>query len=654
MFDKTGERQRVFLQHCKNIVVFLEDINLMEETLKMTWIIENAELLKSIGNSILEVVKAFADMESYSLIRHLNHQNISWTDDVENACNYIEIVTKVVKNILEANEYTAQKKCLCCQDHVFFVPYSQQFLEMHGIPNAEPEFYNEKESLCPNCMGNDRDRSIICFLKKISLDRGNKPVKVLQLAQDRAIAHWINAECPTVTYQSVNIEANSMVVPDISQISELPSEDYDLVLCSLPLLYERAKEPLANELIRILKADGLCLFSTACSVASENNDGEDDFLNMEFIKKLTSKGCALHKYEQDSYSEDAFIGQAVLYILTKTQNKIDDIISMKAADRYDYNMEKPLVSVIMSVYNHEKYVSRAIESVLSQSYENIEFLVADDFSTDKSADEVLKYEAQIDQIHLFKENGFGRIPFLLSIANGKYICVLDSDDYWEPAKIEKQVLYMETHPECGACFTSVRSVNDNEEEIDIQIFTNENRVSAEWINFFFHHGNALSYSSVMIKKELHMRVISHASNFSIIPDYIMWLHVALDHDIHLIEKDLLNYRWHNLNDSKMTDRRLKNEYFEESYCWLEIMKQMDNALFLKVFGDELMDPNVKEAREILSLNSLDYTVEVTKRTNPESLKREVSIEVNPEVNKKIMQEKYQLGRREIFEMLNNL
>ena len=87
MFDKTGERQRVFLQHCKNIVVFLEDINRMEETLKMTWIIENAELLKSIGISILEVVKAFADMESYSLIRHLNHQNISWTDDVENACN---------------------------------------------------------------------------------------------------------------------------------------------------------------------------------------------------------------------------------------------------------------------------------------------------------------------------------------------------------------------------------------------------------------------------------------------------------------------------------------------------------------------------------------------------------------------------------------
>ena len=106
-------------------------------------------------------------------------------------------------------------------------------------------------------------------MKKISLDRGNKPVKALQLAHGRAIAHWINAECPTVTYQSVNIEANSMVVPDISQISELQSEDYDLVLCSLPLLYERAKEPLANELIRILKADGLCLLSTALSVTIE-------------------------------------------------------------------------------------------------------------------------------------------------------------------------------------------------------------------------------------------------------------------------------------------------------------------------------------------------------------------------------------------------
>ena len=125
MFDKTGERQRVFLQHCKKIVSFLEDITKMEETLKMTWIIDNAELLKSIGNSVLEVVKAFADMESYFLVQRLNHENISWTDDIsfENAYNYIEIITKVVKNIIETNEYTEQKKCLCCQDHVFFVPF---------------------------------------------------------------------------------------------------------------------------------------------------------------------------------------------------------------------------------------------------------------------------------------------------------------------------------------------------------------------------------------------------------------------------------------------------------------------------------------------------------------------------------------------------
>ena len=133
----------------------------------------------------------------------------------------------------------------------------------------------------------------------------------------------------------------------------------------------------------------------------------------------------------------------------------------------------------------------------------------------------------------------------------------------------------------------------------------------------------------------------------------MWLHVALDHDIHLIEKDLLNYRWHNLNDSKMTDRRLKNEYFEESYCWLEIMKQMDNALFLKVFGDELMDPNVKEAREILCEKALVLLKASEQSYRLAGMFYLYELLADP-VNKKIMQEKYQLGRREIFEMLNNL
>ena len=61
--------------------------------------------------------------------------------------------------------------------------------------------------------------------------------------------------------------------------------------------------------------------------------------------------------------------------------------------------EEPLISVILPCYNHEKYVAKAIESVLDQSYHNYEFLVGDDGSPDGTAREILKYEDRIDQIH---------------------------------------------------------------------------------------------------------------------------------------------------------------------------------------------------------------------------------------------------------------
>lgn len=657
MLEKIGRQQRDFLQFCKKVIVLLEKIETSDDTLKKIYITESAEFLKAMKESILENVKVFGDMDDYFLVQDINYEGeyASWTEDIgyENACKYVKSLTKVVRNIIEISKHLERKKCPCCQELVYFVPYSAQFLEMYHIKDTLPECYPSEETICPNCMSNDRDRALIYFLKKMGLDTGNRPVKVLQLTSSKAIAHWINAECPTVIYQSVDIDWKDEIILEVSQIAELPDKSYDFIFCTNILLYGKSEDILVDELKRILKPDGLCLFSKPCSVMPGSKDEGEDFMNMGFMKKFMDEGFMIHNMTQDMVPGDDFAEQTVLYILTRIKKDMDDIFSQMVAKRYDDNMENPLVSVIMSVYNHEKYVSQAIESVLNQSYENIEFLVADDGSMDRSVDEILKYEDRIDQIHLFDENGFGRIPFLLSIAKGKYIAVLDSDDYWELDKIERQVLYMETHSACGACFTSVQFIDANDEEMDRQVFAVENRTSAEWINYFYHYGNVLAYPSVMIKKELHRNVMNHASNFSILPDFVMWLHVALDNDIYLMERESLYYRWHGLNDSRMTRNRAKNEYFELCYCWLEIIKKMDSALFLKVFREELIDPNVKEPREILCEKALILLRSPGANDRLAGLFYVYELLSDPE-NKKIMQEKYHIGRRDIFEILDGI
>lgn len=658
MSHNIGKQQKYYLQYCEEVINLLKRIDMLEDEKRKVYIVENTDVLRSIGNVFRNIIKVVGDIEDPSIIQSIYYEseNPSWADgsNMDKACEYMGNLVKAAENIIKIGKRTEQKKCLCCQDSVYFVPSSTQFLAMRGIQDVVPEMDHLKENICPNCMSNDRDRVMIYFLKRLSLDKGNKPIKVLQIAPSKAIEHWIYAECPTVIYQSVDIGMKDIKFQSkIQQIETLPNENYDYIICSSILQYEKIENRAANELIRILKPDGLCLLSMPSQLSFESNHQRQLLTDMGLIKRFSDAGFFLYQLGQDAYKDDIFEEHAVLHILTRSERELDDIIAQKAADRYDSSMELPLVSVIMSVYNHEKYVSQAIESVLSQNYENIEFLVSDDCSTDGSVDEILKYEERIDEIHLFGENGFGRIPFMISIAKGKYVAVLDSDDYWEPDKIERQVLYMETHSECGACFTGVRSINGNGEEVESTIFSEENKCSAEWINCFFHYGNSLAYSSIMIKKELFIHVNNWASNFSIIPDYIMWLNVALDCEVHLMEKDLLNYRWHGANDSLKTANRIKNQYFEENYCWLEIMKRMDNELFLRAFKAELIDPNVLETREILCEKAL-----ILLRASPQNYKLAglfylYELLADPDI-KKIMYEKYHLGRQDIYAILNSL
>ncbi|WP_335923206.1 glycosyltransferase family 2 protein [Shewanella chilikensis] len=107
---------------------------------------------------------------------------------------------------------------------------------------------------------------------------------------------------------------------------------------------------------------------------------------------------------------------------------------------------EPLVSIIMPVYNAEKYIDRAINSVINQSYQNWELLITDDLSNDCSQKIVQEYSKQDNRIKLFvnEENGGAGVARNNSIkhAKGRFIAFLDADDQWLPEKLTKQINFM--------------------------------------------------------------------------------------------------------------------------------------------------------------------------------------------------------------------
>lgn len=125
------------------------------------------------------------------------------------------------------------------------------------------------------------------------------------------------------------------------------------------------------------------------------------------------------------------------------------------------------VSVLMTSFQHERYIARAIDGVLEQGGDvQFELLVGDDASTDGTREVIAEYARAHPQVirTFFPERNLGQggktiFSALIGLSRGDYIAVLDGDDYWtSPEKLRRQVTYLDEHPECSMCFHNVLCV----------------------------------------------------------------------------------------------------------------------------------------------------------------------------------------------------
>lgn len=123
-----------------------------------------------------------------------------------------------------------------------------------------------------------------------------------------------------------------------------------------------------------------------------------------------------------------------------------------------------LITIITPNYNCEKYISQTIESVLAQTYSNWELIIVDDCSTDKSYQIALDYASKDKRIKVIKNDTNSGAAIsrnkALDIAKGEYISFLDSDDLWEPDKLEKQLQFMKNN-NCDFSFTRYNLIDED-------------------------------------------------------------------------------------------------------------------------------------------------------------------------------------------------
>ena len=203
-------------------------------------------------------------------------------------------------------------------------------------------------------------------------------------------------------------------------------------------------------------------------------------------------------------------------------------------------MGNPKVTVLMPVYNAEKYVGEAIESILNQTFRNFEFLIINDGSTDNSLGIIKSYkDLRIRLVNNEKNLGLSHtLNKGIELSEGEYIARMDADDISLPKRLEKQIEFMDAHPEVGICGAWME-VFDGKKTYGIATYptTHENiKIRLFWSSAFSHPTVCLR------KKVLLSNNLRYNAAFTPSEDYHLWHQMVEMTECNNLPSVFLRYR----------------------------------------------------------------------------------------------------------------
>jgi len=220
-------------------------------------------------------------------------------------------------------------------------------------------------------------------------------------------------------------------------------------------------------------------------------------------------------------------------------------------------MNNNLVTVGIALYNHEKYIEKCLESIVSQTYKNIELIVIDDGSADNSyqiAKEYLDSQNLNKNYKIYNRKNKGMCNTLNEIAKqakGKYISFVGSDDYWMLNKIEEQVTFLENNPDITLVHSNSIRVDKNDNEIGFQDYSNKKNSGDIFESIVYAKGE-INTPSHLYRTKVYEQIGYYYDSKLKFEDTDFWLRLTKVNKIGFINKNHTYYRWHsgNLSGSK--------------------------------------------------------------------------------------------------------
>lgn len=232
------------------------------------------------------------------------------------------------------------------------------------------------------------------------------------------------------------------------------------------------------------------------------------------------------------------------------------------------NTDTPKVTVLMPVYNGEKYVGEAIESILGQTFKYFEFLIINDGSTDKSEEIIRSYKDP--RIRLINnERNLGLADSLnigLKEASGEYIARMDQDDISLPSRLAKQVTFLDQHPDIGVVGSQATIIDEHGQKQSLLSLPLTHPLIA-WTMFF---KNPMAHPSVMMRRSVLSKQFYQPESCP--EDYELWSRLIFRTKFVNFAEPLIRYRFHTQSMVNLFQKKIQvniptyiNKYLSRYY-----------------------------------------------------------------------------------------
>ena len=279
----------------------------------------------------------------------------------------------------------------------------------------------------------------------------------------------------------------------------------------------------------------------------------------------------------------------------------------------------PVVSVVFTTYNHEKYIAESIQSILDQDFSDFELIVVNDGSQDKTGQIIQSFkDPRIHYIYQQNQGPSSASNKGIEAAKTEWISLMSGDDVAPPNRLSAQMKFVADHPDVDFCFGKIKVIDDVGHLLNghfLETFYNSQSHSptpqeeeqAALFYSMFMHDNSLHAVTAMFKKSCW----SHAKGFVLTSqqrqDHFLWLHFLKHFRIGFLEDILIHYRIRNNQENLSAGKYINSSILERFSFFETVLNDMKIPFFKWAFKNILLNPKFSTQLELEIEKAFVYT-----------------------------------------------